>query len=199
MAGALSYYCRQRPAAAVFSSTASTCFDIGRTHHSDQSINNTLTNQPHHATNHVRLPHILPPCTRHNQPQHHHSDQTFRRPTLQHRSLKTSRRRLDPHHPQKGPAGRAVSQQQRGKRVSLDTQALAFLQHRGQVLIHFQGAEPRTPAATLHARRTRRAARARRSRSSLSRQCRSVWRTREEVRVFKSKNDDTGRLSWQLL
>jgi hypothetical protein len=50
MAGALSYYCRQRPAAAVFSSTASTCFDIGRTHHSDQSINNTPTNQPHHTT-----------------------------------------------------------------------------------------------------------------------------------------------------
>ena len=69
----------------------------------------------------------------------------------------------------------------------------------GIVLIPIQGAEPRTPAATLHARRTRRAARARRSRSSLSRQCRSVWRTREEVRVFKSKNDDTGRLSWQLL
>ena len=197
MAGALSYYCRQRPAAAVFSSTASTCFDIGRTHHSDQSINNTLTNQPHHATNHVRLPHILPPCTRHNQPQHHHSDQTFRRPTLQHRSLKTSRRRLDPHHSQKGPAGRAVRQQQGCKRVSSNYALICF--SRAPTLTPTQGAEPRTPAATLHARRTRRAARARRSRSSLSRQCRSVWRTREEVRVFKSKNDDTGRLSWQLL
>jgi hypothetical protein len=49
MAAAMSYYyCRQRPA--LFLSTASTCFDIERTYHSDQSINNTPTNQPHYTT-----------------------------------------------------------------------------------------------------------------------------------------------------
>jgi hypothetical protein len=120
--------CRQQTSFLLFSSIASTCLNVERVNPTqpNRSINNTSTNLPHHTTNDVRLPHILPPRARRTHPQHHHPHQASdRRPTLQHHLLKKRQRRdrgqeprLDPHHPQKGPAGCAVRQQQGGERVS---------------------------------------------------------------------------------
>jgi hypothetical protein len=155
-------FCEQT-AFLFFSSPASTCLHIERT---TEPINRSTTLQSIHldTTNNVQLPHLLPPRARCTYPQHYHLHQAPRRsPTLQHHNLKKRQRRdrrqeprLDTRHPQKGPAGCAVCQQQGGERVSkLGPHGFEGSCNGGLMLMCFEETERRTSAVMRPAKRTR--------------------------------------------
>jgi hypothetical protein len=152
---------RQHP----YSSPNRTNLSSRRTNQSNP-INRSITLQTIYldTTNNVQFPHPLPPRARRTHPQHHHPPQApRRRPTLQHHPLKKRQRRdrgqepgLDTRHPQKGPAGCAVCQQQGGERVSkLGPPGFEGLCNGGLMLMCFEETERRTSAVMRPVRRTR--------------------------------------------
>lgn len=81
----------------------------------------TTRQQPEQASNHGRLPHLLPPCHWHHPSQHHHHLEASRCSSFQHLNLTTGqwrdRRqepRFKPHHPQRRCSGRADREQREG-------------------------------------------------------------------------------------